>query len=184
MSTPPNDPFERKSDGTGPDASQQPPASAPQAPQAPEPPVYGAPPAGGYAPQPQYAQPPAQYGQQPPYAQQPQYAQPGGKMPGTEKNWMNITSLACSLGGLIIGISVIPGIIFGHMGRAAAKRGEANNGGLGLAGLIVGYALVVLSIIAIVAFTMFFGWLASECGGSSPAEWCESDSGVTIEALA
>jgi hypothetical protein len=43
-------------------------------------------------------------------------------------------------------IAGILGVIFGAMGRAKAKRGEATNGGQALAGLICGAAGVVLSI--------------------------------------
>lgn len=43
-------------------------------------------------------------------------------------------------------ISGILGVIFGVMGRAKAKRGEATNGGQALAGIICGAAGLVLSI--------------------------------------
>lgn len=47
-------------------------------------------------------------------------------------------------------IAGILGVIFGAMGRAKAKRGEATNGGQALAGLICGAAGVVLSIAMVV----------------------------------
>lgn len=124
--------------------------------------------------QPQYAAP--QYGQ-------PAYAHPGpppGPRPGTEKNWMNVTSLALSLGGLVTGITVIPGIIFGHLGLSAAKRGEADNRSLGLAGVITGYVILALGLLALVAvlvfFGAFFGEIVQECTGDNPAEWCTDGS--------
>ena len=93
---------------------------------------------------------------------------------------MNITSLALSLGGLVTGITVIPGIIFGHLGLSAAKRGEADNRSLGLAGLITGYVLLALGLLVLIAFLVFFGAfvgeLVEECAGDSPAEWCTDGS--------
>lgn len=112
-----------------------------------------------------------QYGQAQPG--QPQYAQPGyAPTTGTEKNWMGITSLVLTLASLILGITVIGGIILGHMSVAAAKRGEANNGTMGRVGMVLGYIFLVLGIIATVALIMFFGWVATECGGTWPSEYC------------
>lgn len=131
------------------------------------------------SPQPPTAtQPPADYSAPPQYAQMPQYAPPGYgpqpvyKNPAEAKNWMNITSLALSLSGLVLGVTAIAGIVFGHLGLAAVKRGEANNRSLGLAGLIVGYVLTCLFLLAIIAYFVFVVFLISECGGDDPASWC------------
>ncbi|GMA36861.1 DUF4190 domain-containing protein [Demequina litorisediminis] len=136
--------------------------------------------------QPQYAVPPqgsTPYGT--PHYGAPQYSQPGypvGPRPGTEKNWMNITSLALSLGGFVTGVTFIPGIVFGHLGLSAAKRGEADNRGLGLAGLIIGYVMLALIVIGLVVATVLFATLVTgvveDCGGSSPAEWCSDSTAV------
>ncbi|WP_144018688.1 DUF4190 domain-containing protein [Demequina sp. NBRC 110051] len=146
------------------DNTQQP-QPEPEQPQQPQQPQYAAP---------QYTQP--SYGA-------PQYAQAGyapGPRPGTEKNWMNITSLALSLGGLVTGITVIPGIIFGHLGLSAAKRGEADNRSLGLAGLITGYVILALGLLVLIAVLVFagafVGELVQECTGDNPAEWCTDTS--------
>lgn len=60
------------------------------------------------------------------------------------KNWMGITSLilACIGGGLL-------GIVFGHMGLVACKRGEANNRGVALAGVIVNYSMIGLLVMVL-----------------------------------
>lgn len=127
--------------------------------------------------QPQYQQPPfvqPQY-QQPQYAQ-PQYAQPPqgptGPRPGTEKNWLNITALVLTLAGFLTGITALPGVILGHMGLRAAKRGEADNRGLGIAAVIIGYIILVFVTIVIVGLVWLYGWLWNECGGDDPANWC------------
>ncbi|WP_084076926.1 DUF4190 domain-containing protein [Demequina sp. NBRC 110057] len=126
--------------------------------------------------QPQYAAPQHQTQHQPPY----QYAQPGapqGQRPGTEKNWMNITSLALSLGGLVTGgLTAIAGIVFGHLGLSAVKRGEADNRSLGLAGLITGYVIIglgiIVTILAVVFFATVFTGVVEECTSDTPASWC------------
>jgi len=122
-------------------------------------------------PTPTAAQPPADYSA-PQYAQPGYGSQPVYKNPAEAKNWMNITSLALSLSGLLFGVTAIAGIVFGHLGLAAAKRGEANNRSLGLAGLIVGYVLTCLFLLAIIAYFVFVVFLISECGGDDPASWC------------
>lgn len=156
MTNSPDDPFSQASDGSQP---QMPQPEFPQAPQ-PEPSYYDQQQPG----QPQYVQP--QYAQ-------PQYAYAGyGPNPGTAKNWMGITALVLSLASLITGFTAIGGIIFGHMSVAAAKRGEADNGGLGRAGLIIGYVFVALGILAVIGFFWFVGLLATECSGVNQADWC------------
>ncbi len=57
------------------------------------------------------------------------------------KNWMGVTSLV--LGVTCIGAGLL-GVIFGHMGLAACRRGEATNRGLALAGVIVNYSMIAL----------------------------------------
>lgn len=134
------------------------------------------------AQQPPAGQPPYQYGA-PSY-----YAQPMGPDPAQAKNWMGITSLVLSLAGLITGITAIAGIVLGHLSLSAVKRGEADNRGVGLAGLITGYVLVGLSIlsviIAVVFFGAVFGGIIEECAGDNPADWCTDDGPtVTIDAF-
>ena len=140
----------------------------------PPPPGYAAapPPPTGYATPPPA---PGAYGAQPAgYAAAPP-AYGAASNPAAAKNWMNTTALILSLASLITGVTAIAGIVFGHLGLAAAKRGEATNRGVGLAGLIIGYVLVGLGILAIVGFIVFFGWIGTECGGDNPASWCESE---------
>ncbi|WP_156159041.1 DUF4190 domain-containing protein [Demequina gelatinilytica] len=166
MSSTPQDPF-----ASGPQQPQQPPQDGPapqqppqqQPPQQPPPPQYAVPP-GGVPPQ---QPPPAQYGGYGTY----------GPVPGTEKNWMGTASLVLSLVGLFTFITAIAGIVFGHLSLSAAKRGEADNRGMGIAGLVIGYLVVVLGILAAIAIFAIAGWFVTECGGDNPAEWCE----ITID---
>ena len=82
------------------------------------------------------------------------------------KNWMNLVSLIASVSTVITGIGWIVGVVFGHLGLAAVKRGEADNRGLGLAGLIIGYVLGALGILVFIAYIAFvvFAIAASESG--------------------
>lgn len=157
MSTTPDDPFARKSeegDASQPEAWGQP---APMPPQ--EQPQYAQP---QYA-QPEYAQP--QYGQ-PQYAQ-PQYGQGypqqgypapyAGPNPRQAKNWMGIVALVASLSTIFTGIGCIAGIIFGHLSLNAVKKGEADNRGIGLAGLIIGYVCLGIGLLIIVGYLVLIG---------------------------
>ncbi|WP_062287616.1 DUF4190 domain-containing protein [Demequina phytophila] len=74
----------------------------------------------------------------------------GGYAPRPAKTWMNITSLVTSL----VGLGLL-GVIFGHLGVAAAKRGEADYKGMGIAGLIIGYIGIVATIIYVIAIIAF-----------------------------
>lgn len=141
MSSTPDDPFARGSndDGTMP---PPPPPSQPE---------YAQP---QYA-QPQYAQP--QYGQ-PQYGQQQQYAYPqpyAAPNPAQAKNWMGIVALVASLSTIITGIGCIIGIVFGHLALSAIKKGEADNRGLALGGLITGYVLLGLGLLAVIGYFVF-----------------------------
>ncbi len=188
MSTTPEDPFANRPEeaGTGQTPPPQPNQPYAQQPQSPQP---GQQPDQQYA-QPQYAQQP--YVQQPqpypaqqPYGQQP-YAQPVGPRPGTEKNWMGTLSLVMSLLGLVTVITAIAGIVFGHLGRSAARRGEADNDGMSLAGLIIGYVITVTALIfavfATLAVVAGIGFVVDECGGDDPADWCDGESTYTWDA--
>ena len=116
--------------------------------------------------------PPAPYGQTPGptqtqygQTQQSGYAQPGygqpppyGTMATGPRNGLGTAALVCGIlavvffwtviGGVLLGIVAI---VLGALGRGRAKRHEANNGGIALAGLILGVIGCVLSL-AIVAF--------------------------------
>ncbi|NTV39078.1 MAG: DUF4190 domain-containing protein [Demequinaceae bacterium] len=65
----------------------------------------------------------------------------------TTNNWMGITALILSLATLVFGITCIPGVILGHMGLSAAKKGTASNRGLSLAGVIIGWVFVGIGLL-------------------------------------
>ncbi|WP_432072124.1 DUF4190 domain-containing protein [Streptomyces wuyuanensis] len=76
-------------------------------------------------------------------------------------NGMGITALVLGIiavvGFCLYGLGIVLGVlalIFGFIGRARARRGEANNGGMALAGIILGAIGIVVSA----AFLGFLIW--------------------------
>ena len=135
------------------------------------PPVFDSQPAtggyyeSGYPDQPQY---PDQYTQQsPPYqpTPQPQYSAPMYAAPAPylpPQNGVGIAALILGILGLVAcGLfTSVPGIICGHIGVKKADRGEADNRGMAMAGMIMGYigtglwllAVIFYIIIVVIAF--------------------------------
>jgi hypothetical protein len=87
------------------------------------------------------------FGEAVPYTQPAYPQQYYGPDPRTKKNWMGIVALIASLSTIVTGFGCIVGIVFGHLGLNAAKKGEANNRGLSLAGLIIGYVLLAIGLV-------------------------------------
>jgi hypothetical protein len=73
--------------------------------------------------------------------------------PVARTNALAIASLACGLAQFVFGpLTAIPAIVFGHMARHQIKRTGEQGAGLALAGLILGWATVILGIVLIVVF--------------------------------
>lgn len=73
----------------------------------------------------------------------PEYGQPAG----TKTNTLAIVALVASLIGLVSGIGFLAGIICGHISLGQIKKTGEQGRGLAIAGLIIGYIGIVLSII-------------------------------------
>jgi Domain of unknown function (DUF4190) len=149
---------------------------APQ-PSAPPPPPYPyGPYPGGYPPPPQpYAgyPPPPQ-----PYAG---YAPP----PISPKNGLGIGSLVIAIIGLLFVWSVVLGIIaglvaviLGFVGWGRAKRGEATNGGVAIAGIVLGFLAIVISLIFVAIWIGVF----NRVGGGDYLD-CLSEAGSDERAI-
>jgi hypothetical protein len=118
-----------------------------------------------------YSAPPAPQAYPPPDGYYP-YGYPPQKK---SKSWMNIVSLSAVGGGFIIWFFAnVAGIVFGHLGRRAAKRGEADYAGVGLAGLILNYIAVILWILGGIAYIVFIFWAVSECDSNPTGSFCSS----------
>jgi hypothetical protein len=77
---------------------------------------------------------------------------PGPIMPpGPPKtNSLAVASLVCGLGQFLLGpLPTIPAIVLGHVARGQIRRTGEGGAGLALAGLLMGWAAVVLGVILI-----------------------------------
>jgi len=157
MSTPnePQNPY-----GSGepqdPNKAPQDPSGAPQYPAAPPPYSQGpaAPPPYPGAGTPQYPSA-APYG-----SAQGGYAQPGpGYGAAYPKNGLAVWSLVLGIVSFVLScgfLTGIPAVIVGNNAKKAVARGEANNGGMATAGIILGWIAIVLSVLGLVLFAVLF----------------------------
>ncbi|KUI12004.1 hypothetical protein AU193_02555 [Mycobacterium sp. GA-1285] len=142
--------------------SQTPPPAQSPPPPPPSQPQYGAYP-GGYPP------PPSQGYAYPPPASAP-------------KNGIGIAALVVAIiallsvfGGVVLGVVAV---ILGFIGWGRAKRGEATNGGVAVAGIVLGF----LSIIEAIVVIWLAVWGFNEVGGSDYID-CVSRAGNDQEAV-
>lgn len=92
--------------------------------------------------------------------QQPAGVPPGGQPASTRSNGLAIASLVLGVLSIVTGLFVIGGLfgliglILGFLGRGKAKRGEAGNGGIALAGIITSILgmLIAVGVLALGAF--------------------------------
>jgi Domain of unknown function (DUF1707)/Domain of unknown function (DUF4190) len=78
--------------------------------------------------------------------------------PVAKTNGFAIASLACGLAEFMFGpVAAIPAIVFGHVARHQIKRTGEQGAGLALAGLIIGWATVILAIVLIVGLAIAAG---------------------------
>lgn len=129
----------------------------------PQPPPYAAPyqgPPGGYPPPP-YPPQPGPYGGYGgdggyPPPPPPPYSGYAPQAPMAPKNGLGIASLITAIVSLPAALSVFGGfllgvvaVILGFVGYSRAKRGEANNGGVAIAGIVLGVVGIILSALVI-----------------------------------
>jgi len=77
-------------------------------------------------------------------------ARADGVPPASTVNGLAIASLACGLAQFMFGpLATIPAIVFGHVARHQIKRTTEQGAGVALAGLILGWATVILAIVLI-----------------------------------
>jgi len=68
-------------------------------------------------------------------------------------NGFAIASLTCGIAQFMLGpLPTIPAIVFGHVARHQIKRSGEDGAGLALAGLILGWAAIVLGVLIVAGF--------------------------------
>lgn len=142
------------------------------------------------SPEPQQSWPPAS-GNYPPPAYPYPYPAPG-QYPGypppgvanAPRNGAGIAALIVAIAGIVTALSVIGGValglaavVLGLIGRGRAKRGEADNGGVALAGIVLGALAVVAGIGCIFVYV---GIWRTAGGGDYVA--CMSKAGSDVDA--
>jgi hypothetical protein len=85
--------------------------------------------------------------------------------PFAPRNGLGIAALIAAIVGLLLCWSVVGGVIvgivaavMGFIARGRVKRGEADNGGIALAGVVLGFLSIVAGL-AFIAIWIFF-WLS------------------------
>ena len=72
-------------------------------------------------------------------------------------NGLAIASLACGISQFMLGpLPTIPAIVLGHMARHQIKRSGEDGAGLALAGLLLGWAAVVLGVLIVAGAVAVF----------------------------
>lgn len=168
---------EQRPAGTGgdstPDGDQPPSHIPPQGSDIPAPPLYTpplyTPPGEQYGGQ--YSQPGSPYTQPAsPYGQPGQYGSPYGQpsyygMAAAPKN-LSIASMCCGIAVFVgFGVFLLPqlaAVVLGHM----ALRREPSGRGFAIAGLVMGYIGIALTVLVIVVFALLMARLASSSYGT------------------
>lgn len=101
----------------------------------------------------------------PPVAAPPVAAPPAAPAaPARQTSAMAIVSLVLGLLGwtLLPFLGSVGAVICGHMARAEIRRNPATmeGDGLAIAGLVLGWTLIVISVLSVLAVLLFFGGLA------------------------
>lgn len=156
--------------------------SYPQTPSSPTPPTPEQPRYGQYGPTggtPESTPYPAAspYPGQTPYGQQPAY--PGGgyqQAYGYPKNGLAVWSLVLGLVSMFVCgfIAGIPAIIVGRSAKRAVAAGEANNGGMATAGIVLGWIAVAFTLLTLLAVIV----LAATGELSDVVDWYRDNANV------
>lgn len=86
---------------------------------------------------------------------------PGARVPAVREvrgtNGLAIASLCCGVAQFAFGpLPTIPAIVLGHMARHQIKRTGEDGAGMALAGLLLGWSVLVLGIVLILGFVAVF----------------------------
>jgi small-conductance mechanosensitive channel len=98
----------------------------------------------------------------------PAYTPPAAPAPAPVAGRPTSTLAIISLVSGILGWTLLPwlgslaAVVTGHLARAEIRRsaGGMDGDGLAITGLVLGYAVIILSLLALLAIIFFFGGLA------------------------
>jgi hypothetical protein len=83
---------------------------------------------------------------------------------GRPTSSLAIVSLVCGILGwtLLPLVGSLLAVVCGHMARAeiARSQGGMEGDGLAIAGLVLGWAVILVTVLTVLAFVLFFGGLA------------------------
>jgi amino acid transporter len=170
----------------------------------PDDPGYGQPPSDGLPPSwqtpaagppPGYSAPPPGYGAPPPagYGAPAGYGGPAGYGPQM-RNGLGVAALVIGIISVPFGFILVGGvfglfaIILGFAGRSRVKRGEANNPGVALAGIITGLVAIIIAVLVVVIGVAIYnsdtGRKLRNCvhaanGDKVAQTQCDKDFGIT-----
>ena len=130
--------------------------------------------------------PPPQWGQYPgSYPPPPPQPYTGYAPAIAPRNGLGIAALVVAIiglvfcwtvaGGVILGVAAI---IIGFVARGRVKRGEATNGGVAIAGIVLGFLAIIVSLVFIPIWIGMF----DEVGGSNYVD-CLSKAGSDEQAI-
>jgi len=75
---------------------------------------------------------------------------------------MALVSMICSLAGIFTGVTAVVGIILGHIALNQIKNTGEEGRGMAVAGLVIGYILVVVAILVFIFYLVIFVWVVSQ----------------------
>lgn len=85
--------------------------------------------------------------------------------PVAKTNTLALVGFILSMASFVVGITVIPGIILGHMGLSQIKKTGEQGRGLAIAALAVGYAVIGLCVIGMIIMVIFGIFFMNYHGG-------------------
>jgi hypothetical protein len=108
-----------------------------------------------------------------------------GPPPVAPKNGLGIAALVVAIIGLVFCWTVVGGVILGvvaviigFVARGRVKRGQATNGGVAIAGIVLGFLAIIVSLVFIPIWIGMF----DEMGGTDYVD-CVSKAGQDPDAI-
>jgi uncharacterized protein DUF4190 len=132
-----------------------------------------------------YPPPPPQYGAYPASYPPPQPYSGFTPPPTGPRNGLGIAALVIAIIGLVLCWTVVGGVILGlsaviigFVAQGRVKRGQATNGGVAIAGIVLGFLAIIVSLVFIPIWIGVF----DEVGGTDYVD-CLSKAGSDQQAI-